>query len=86
MQALYEAKVRVPDALSVIVYNDNLAAYLAPPLTCIPQPFAQVAAAAFGLITARLSDGDRDAPSHIVFPTTFIVRQSTGRPQNRTGA
>ena len=89
MQAFYEVGRRVPDALSVIVYNDNLAAYLAPPLTCIPQPFAQVAAAACALIAAQLEsgdDGDGVVPSHIVFPTTFIVRQSTGQPQNRTGA
>lgn len=88
MHALYEAGVRVPDAMSVVVYNDNLAAYLAPPLTCIPQPFAQVAASALALVMVQIAgdhakDDDGVAPSpHVVLPTTFTVRQSTRRPHD----
>lgn len=86
MHALYEAGVRVPGAMSVVAYNDNLAAYLAPPLTCIPQPFAPVAASALALVMAQIEDGcaeDGDggaSPPHVVLPTTFTVRQSTQRP------
>lgn len=79
LQALYDARIRVPDDMSVIAYDDSLAPYLSPRLTCIPQPFAEVAECAVKLLTAMRDTltPQADEMPHIVLPTQFTVREST---------
>lgn len=83
LQALYEARLRVPDDLSLISYDDIFAAHLPPPLTSVAQPLAEVAERAIALITEQLDGADDVAgePAHIVLPTHLTVRGSTGPPR-----
>lgn len=75
-RAAYERNIRIPDELSVVGF-DNVypAAYLAPALTTVNQPFDMIAKRAFELILdARANDADQ---RHIVLPTHLVVRGST---------
>lgn len=83
LQALYEVHVRVPDALSLVSYDDIFATHLAPPLTSVTQPIEEVAERAMTFITGHL-DGDHSpvAPEPAVaLPSRLTVRASTGRPR-----
>jgi LacI family transcriptional regulator len=51
LQALNARGVRVPDDMSVIGYDDSMAAYLSPPLTTICQPYVAIADAALDIVT-----------------------------------
>lgn len=82
LRALHEARVRVPDEMSLISYDDALAAHLYPPLTSVGQPFHEVAERATGLIVDRLepSAGPGAGPVHLTLPTKLTIRSSTGPP------
>lgn len=82
LRALHEARVRVPDDMSLISYDDALAAHLYPPLTSVGQPFQEVAERATGLIVDRLdpSAGSSADPVHITLPTKLTIRSSTCPP------
>jgi DNA-binding LacI/PurR family transcriptional regulator len=58
LRALYAAGVRVPDAMSLISYDDTFAAYLYPPVTSVAQPVEEVAERAVALILERLDSPD----------------------------
>lgn len=82
LRALHEARVRVPDEMSVVAYDDLLAAHLYPPLTSIVQPIHEVAERAVSLIDEQvigLNDGVQE-PTHLVLPTHLKIRDSTQKP------
>lgn len=88
LQALYEARLRVPDALSLISYDDLFAAHLPPPLTSVAQPLEEVAERAIALIAEQL---DRAAeadggPPRITLPTHLVTRASTRPPRAELAA
>lgn len=82
LHALYEARVRVPDALSLISYDDLFAPHLYPRLTSVAQPLEEVAARAVALLAAQVeqSGGEGVEPIHLVLPTRLMVRRSTQAP------
>lgn len=89
LRALYEARVRVPDDMSLISYDDTVAPHLYPPLTSVSQPLAAVADRAIALIADAvegwrpdgISSADPDAASApIVLPTRLTIRDSTRAP------
>ena len=83
LQALHHARIRVPDALSLVSYDDIFAAHLAPPLTSVAQPLHDVATRAVSLLLSQLDDSDRvsQEPSNVVLPTTLTIRGSVGLPR-----
>ncbi|MCI1984385.1 MAG: LacI family DNA-binding transcriptional regulator [Bifidobacteriaceae bacterium] len=81
-RAAYERRIRIPDDLSVVGF-DNIypAAYLAPALTTVNQPFDLIAKSAIKLIMdAREGHVEQ---RHIVLPTGLVVRGSTAAPKKR---
>ncbi|MBP1327513.1 DNA-binding LacI/PurR family transcriptional regulator [Leucobacter exalbidus] len=81
IHALRETGRRVPEDVSVVGVDDvPLAAYSAPPLTTVAQPFAPLGAAAVAALTARL-EGGRD-PDPQTFVPQLVVRKSTAQPRS----
>ncbi len=80
MEVLAQAGLRVPDDISIVGFDDTLAARTSTPqLTTLRQPLRQMGARAVELLikpeTAPQTKGEL-----IVFPTQAIVRASTVRP------
>jgi LacI family transcriptional regulator len=82
LRVLYERQVRVPDAMSIVSYDDAFAAFLYPPLTSVAQPVQEVAEEAIALLAERLSgvEGAVETPAHLVMRTGLVVRASTQAP------
>lgn len=77
LQALYEARIRVPDAMSVVSYDDIFAGQLIPPLSSVSQPLEAVASEAIQALIAQVERADGRADRrHIVLPTGFTARGS----------
>lgn len=81
MRALYHESIRVPDTISVVSYDDTLAAYVYPPLTSVAQPLHAVAEHALDLLIDAL---DPTTPTHadwhVTLPTHLEIRASTAPP------
>ena len=73
--------MRVPDTLSVIGFDNTVSVHLAPPLTTVAQPMAELGATAAQLALAPIERGVT-APVlvHERLRTHLIVRGSTGPP------
>jgi LacI family transcriptional regulator len=81
LQALHESDIRVPDALSMVTYDDIFAAHLAPPLTSVVQPLETVGEEAIALLTSQVEATTAyDVSEHIILPTSLTVRSSTRFP------
>lgn len=79
-EAARVAGLRVPDDLSVIGFDDvEQAAWCAPPLTTVRQPFAEMGATA-ATIAVALAAGETPRRTRVELPTTLIVRGSTAPP------
>jgi LacI family transcriptional regulator len=82
LQALGERGLRVPGDVSVVGFDDAVAAWTTPPLTTIRQPLAAMTAAAFRMLRMD-ADGAAAPPQHVELATTLVVRESTGPPSSR---
>jgi DNA-binding LacI/PurR family transcriptional regulator len=77
LRALHEAGRRVPDDVSVVGFDDiPEAAYLNPPLTTVPQDFAEVGRHSFALLRDQLA-GNPSAGARVIVPAQLVVRAST---------
>lgn len=84
ISALREMKVRVPEDIAVIGYDDiDLARYCDPPLTTVRQP---IRAAGRALVDALLALIAGRRPSPILLPTDLTVRVSSVRPARKAAA
>ncbi len=90
LQAAHELGLRLPEALSVVGFDDTLAAGTYPALTTVARDYREMGRAAMRLLAAQLgvqldAQPGRDthaAPStQIEVPTRLIIRQSTAPPQ-----
>ncbi len=78
-RAIAEAGLAVPDDISLVGFDDiDAAAYTAPPLTTIRQPFAELAARAVALLL-QIIGGERSEDTRVILPPELVVRQSTAR-------
>ena len=79
LQLLYERRIRVPDEMSVIGFDDTFARHLAPALTTVRQPMFKmgVEAAALGM---RLAGVRRRQSREVWLSTDLVVRGSTAAP------
>jgi LacI family transcriptional regulator len=79
LQALYEAGLRVPDDISILGYDDTLAASLTPRLTTVAQPMSELGTAAIQLAIGTI-EGPAVEPRVITLSPKLIVRNSTAPP------
>ena len=81
LHAAWQRRVRVPDDLSLVGFGDIRAAqYLAPPLTTVRQPLAEIGRRATETLIDLL-DGQREAQGveDVVLQPELVVRESVGR-------
>jgi len=72
------ARVRVPDQLAIVAFDDFEEAALAqPPLTVVKQPLASLGTLAARTLLARL-DGAPHDPLIVTLPATLVIRESCG--------
>lgn len=85
LRALYEAKVRVPEQMSIVSYDDSLAEYQIPPLTSVSQPFGDIADHALAMLArvSRSSASSQHEVPNVILPTRLVVRDSTVPPPGR---
>ncbi len=78
LRALHERKVRIPEDMAVVSFDDMpWAAALQPPLTAIAQPTYELGATAARLLVERMQDPDRPLQK-VRLATSFVVRASCG--------
>src|SRR6201999_4461348 len=80
LQALGDRGLRVPDDVSLVGFDDAVAAWPPPPLTTIRQPLGAMTAAAFRMLRMG-ADGLADQPQHVELATSLVVRDSTAPPR-----
>ena len=79
MQAAYQARVRMPEQLSIVGYDDiDLAAFTIPPLTTISQDGVEMGRRAADLLFETMENGrPRSEVGDVVLTPRLIVRGST---------
>ncbi|HEY0718655.1 MAG TPA: LacI family DNA-binding transcriptional regulator [Streptosporangiaceae bacterium] len=80
LQALGERGLRVPADVSLVGFDDAVAAWATPPLTTIRQPLAAMTAAAVRMLRMD-ADGVAAQPQHVELATSLVIRESTGPPR-----
>ena len=82
LRALHEARVRVPQDVAVVGWDDiEDGRFSTPTLTSISPDKAQIASLAVDFLAARLGDGRSAPPREVTADFTLAVRESTvGRP------
>lgn len=81
LRALRDARLRVPQDVSVVTFDDLPAAIVMDPfLTVMSQPAYEMGRQATLLLLDRLAGRGSSEPQEIVLPTALIVRESSARP------
>jgi DNA-binding LacI/PurR family transcriptional regulator len=81
-QAAREARLHIPEDLSVVGFDDlPVATWVGPPLTTVRQPLAQMAMAGARLVL-RLARGEQPSQTRVELATELVIRDSTA-PTNR---
>ena len=79
LEAAQQADLAVPDALSVVGFDDvEVAQYFR--LTTMHQPLYETGARGAELLLQNLDSDTRRLAEHIVLPTELVVRQTTAPP------
>ena len=79
-QAAREARLHIPEDLSVVGFDDLPAAqWVSPPLTTIRQPLVDMATAAAELVLS-MAAGEAPAQQRVELVTELVVRESTASP------
>ena len=79
-QAAREARLHIPEDLSVVGFDDlPVARWVGPPLTTVRQPLIEMAVAAAELVLA-LARGDDPTQTRLELATELVVRESTAPP------
>lgn len=80
MRVLLENKIRIPDQVSLLGYDDiEFAPSAAVPLSSIAQPSYQMGVTAADLLLNECEDGDTHEHQQIRFQPQLVERASTGR-------
>jgi LacI family transcriptional regulator len=80
MRVLQENKIRIPDQVSVLGYDDiEFAPSAAVPLSSIAQPAYQMGVTAADLLLNECEDGDSHEHQQIRFQPQLVERASTGK-------
>jgi len=82
LRALSEQKMRIPNDMAMIGFDDfDLATVIAPPLTTVGQSPVDLARRAARLLMDRIQEvriGAESVPAKIMLPATLIIRESCG--------
>ncbi len=82
-QAAREARLHIPEDLSVVGFDDlPVASWVGPPLTTIRQPLVQMAVTAARLVMT-LARGEQPSQTRVELATELVVRESTAPPALR---
>ena len=85
LRAAHENGVRVPDALSVVGFDDiELSDFTSPPLTTVAQPKQRMGALAVDMLLERI-EGRRQDARKVVLQPELRVRASSGRQVGSVG-
>ncbi len=80
LRAARELGLRVPEALSVVGYDDlPVTEWITPPLTTVRQPLQEMASTAARMVLG-LAEGERPANLRIDLATDLVVRECTAPP------
>ena len=79
VQRCEERALSIPESLSVIAYDDEVAGMFSPPLTAVRPPRRSIGRAAVRLVADRLTDPSRPAHRVIISPA-LRIRGSTAPP------
>ncbi|OLE24816.1 MAG: LacI family transcriptional regulator [Catenulispora sp. 13_1_20CM_3_70_7] len=81
MRVADELGLRVPDDLSVVGFDDiPEASQCSPTLTTIRQPIREMGSRAVELLIGLIRGAEEPADTHIMLPTSLVVRNSTRAP------
>ena len=80
LQAIQEARLRVPDDLSVIGFDDTLAQFLTPLLTTVRLPARQLGYTAAKLVIDQIEGHGPAGDQVLALEAEFILRRSTAAP------
>ena len=84
MRALKDAGLSVPGDVSVVGFDDILAAaYSTPSLTTVRQPLAEMGRRGTQVLLERIANREKKFPAEIVMKPELVVRESTGPVRNR---
>lgn len=80
LHALHDMRVRIPEEVSILGFDDlQLAELLSPPLTVVDRPMEEQGVLAMRLLLNRL-DGRSETPRRIVLDTNLVIRESCAAP------
>ncbi len=80
-QAAREARLHIPEDLSVVGFDDlPVAQWVGPPLTTVRQPLVEMAIAAAELVLA-MARGEQPGQTRVELATELVVRESTAPPR-----
>lgn len=80
MQAIADLKIKVPEDLSVLCFDDlDWMAFMQPPITSVHQPVHRIGSMAAELLLARIA-GETSVPKHNVLEARLNIRDSVGPP------
>lgn len=84
LRRLAQARVRMPEELSVIVFDDNpWTELVTPPLSVVRPPTEMLAVHSLELVSARLRGRVTDEPRTVSVPAEFVARSSSA-PLNQS--
>jgi LacI family transcriptional regulator len=75
LQCLYEKKIRVPEDISVIGYDNTLSTMLAPPIDSVGLPCQEIGDSAVNLLLSRIENEKLPART-VMIKTKFIDRNT----------
>jgi LacI family transcriptional regulator len=80
IHALSHLKVRVPETVALVGFDDfETANILNPPVTVVRQPITDMARMGANILFSRLLNGDvSERGKHIVLPVELVIRESCG--------
>lgn len=79
LQAAQDHKLKVPDELRIVGFDDTrIASLVRPSLSTVRVPLAEVGATAISTLISRLKNPSR-APERVHIPTKLIVRESSDK-------
>lgn len=80
-QALYRRNIHIPNAMSVIGFDDVMyTAQMSPPLTTIHQPLVEIGKMATNMLL-RLISGQTLDSNHVELSTSLVIRESCAPPR-----
>ena len=81
VRALREARLRIPEDMSVVAFDDlPLALTIDPFFTAAAQPAYEMGQQATELLLSRLADNGPAGHQEIILPIEIIVRKSSDKP------